>query len=516
MELVNIQNLSYRFDENLLYGNSSFKIMSDDHMAITGLNGSGKSTLLKLLIGKLIPDTGDIIIHPNTTIGYIDQYISIDNDICIINYLKSSFLNLYQMEKEMISLYDDYSNTFNDLTLKQASILQEKLDLEEFYSIENKIEYTLIGLGLDKIPLNTKFKDLSLSQKMKTLLAKILLENPSILILDEPTNYLDSDNMEWLTTYLQNYKRAFVVVSHDNSFIEKIASCICDISSQEIKKYHTGYNQFLKLKHIHDKTQLKEYQNQQKHIKETQDFINKNIAGIKTKMAQGRRKQLEKMNKLSKPESNTPPIIHFKSRFGNLKSILSLENVSIGYNEPLIQNIHLNLGEKNKIVIYGNELSGKTALLKSILGDIPVIQGTIKRHPEESIGYFTQDLFWENPSNSSIDYLANLHSELSYEDIRQALSRCGIDKTLAERPIFSLSGGEQSKLKICNLTLKSFNLLIFDEPTKYLDKQSISSLKKAIRSFQGTVIVVSSDQQFRKDIADVTLKIVNRKLVKPI
>ncbi|WP_433775402.1 ABC-F family ATP-binding cassette domain-containing protein [Bacillus wiedmannii] len=507
MEILTVNNLGYSYAEKTLYEKSSFKLMSDEHMGIVGANGSGKSTLLKLLLGKISQDEGQISWHPKSSVGYIDQYMSIDQKMSVNDFLLSAYRELYEAEKKMLALYETYSETGEDKLLQRASVLQESLDNQGFYNIEHNLEVVIQGLSLTKLSRKLKMNELGQGQKVKVMLAKILLEKPSVLVLDEPTNYLDKEDVAWLTTYLKKYEHAFIVVSHDLPFIQAISSCICDVSFERIEKYHMGYKEFLKLKELKQQTYQSEYDAQQKKIKETEAFIRKNIAGINTKMAQGRRKHLERMEKMREPEKTTPPHITFQTINVNTKTFITLEDLTIGHDKALIQEINLVVRKGAKLVVQGEELVGKTTLLKTISQEIPQISGKCTYHPQAVLGCFSQELVWKDPTMTPIEILANTHGHLTYEDVRRALAKCGVRETLAERPIGTLSGGEQSKVKLCDLTLKSYNVLLFDEPTKHLDKDSKIALQKAIKAFSGSVIVISHDKEFFQDFADQVLVI---------
>lgn len=512
MEILKVNNLSYSYAEKILYEKSSFKLMSDDHMGIVGANGSGKSTLLKLLLGKIIPDEGEISWHPQSSIGYIDQYMNIDESMSVNDFLLSAYQQLYATEKKLLALYETYSETGEDKLLQRASALQESLDSQGFYHIEHNLEVVIQGLGLTKLSRRLNMNQLGLGQKVKVMLAKILLEKPFVLVLDEPTNYLDTDNIAWLTAYLQKYEHAFIVVSHDLPFIQAISSCICDVSFERIEKYHMSYDAFIKPKELKQLTYKNEYEAQQKKIKETEAFIQKNIAGINTKMAQGRRKHLEKMERLREPEQTKPPHITFQMMNVNTKTFINLENLTIGYDKALIQEINLAVKKGAKLVIQGDELVGKTTLLKTISQEIPQISGKCMYHPQTVLGCFSQELVWEDPTMTPIEILANRHGHLTYQDVRRALAKCSVRETLAERAIGTLSGGEQSKVKLCDLTLTPYNVLLFDEPTKHLDKDSKLALQKAIKEFSGSVIVISHDEEFSQTFSDQFLTVEDMRL----
>ena len=295
MSLLEITNLSHSFSENVLYKNADFSLNKGEHIGIVGQNGTGKSTLIKLCTGQLLPDEGRIIWQPKTSIGYLDQYAEIDMQLDMKRFLKTAFSHLYELEEKMNCLYENiHDGDFQNLGI--AAKYQEELERQDFYLIDTKIEQVATGLGLSAIGLDRPIAQMSGGQRAKVILAKLLLEKPDVLLLDEPTNFLDKEHIDWLSEYLCGLSNAFMVVSHDYSFLEKISNRICDIDNYKIGKYYGTYSEFLKKKTALRENYIRQYSAQQKEIKKTEEFIRKNIAGRKSKMARGRQKQLDRMD----------------------------------------------------------------------------------------------------------------------------------------------------------------------------------------------------------------------------
>lgn len=295
MSLLEITNLSHSFSENVLYKNADFSLNKKEHVGIVGQNGTGKSTLIKLCTGQLLPDDGRVTWQSKTSIGYLDQYAEINLQLDMKSFLKTAFLNLYDLEEKMNYLYEnmqegDFQN------LNTAARYQEELELQDFYLIDTKIEQVATGLGLLAIGLDRPIAQMSGGQRAKVILAKLLLEKPDVLLLDEPTNFLDKEHVDWLSEYLCGLNNAFMVVSHDYAFLEKISNRICDIDNHKITKYYGTYSEFLRKKTALREDYIRQYSAQQKEIKKTEEFIRKNIAGRKSKMARGRQKQLDRMD----------------------------------------------------------------------------------------------------------------------------------------------------------------------------------------------------------------------------
>ena len=295
MSLLEITNLSHSFSENVLYKNADFSLNKEEHVGIVGQNGTGKSTLIKLCTGQLLPDDGRVTWQSKTSIGYLDQYAEINLQLDMKSFLKTAFLNLYDLEEKMNYLYEnmqegDFQN------LNTAARYQEELERQDFYLIDTKIEQVATGLGLLAIGLDRPIAQMSGGQRAKVILAKLLLEKPDVLLLDEPTNFLDKEHVDWLSEYLCGLNNAFMVVSHDYAFLEKISNRICDIDNHKITKYYGTYSEFLRKKTALREDYIRQYSAQQKEIKKTEEFIRKNIAGKKSKMARGRQKQLDRMD----------------------------------------------------------------------------------------------------------------------------------------------------------------------------------------------------------------------------
>ena len=298
MSLLEITNLSHSFSENVLYKNADFSLNKGEHVGIVGQNGTGKSTLIKLCTGQLLPDDGRVTWQSKTSIGYLDQYAEINLQLDMKSFLKTAFLNLYDLEEKMNYLYEnmqegDFQN------LNTAARYQEELERQDFYLIDTKIEQVATGLGLLAIGLDRPIAQMSGGQRAKVILAKLLLEKPDVLLLDEPTNFLDKEHVDWLSEYLCGLNNAFMVVSHDYAFLEKISNRICDIDNHKITKYYGTYSEFLRKKTALREDYIRQYSAQQKEIKKTEEFIRKNIAGRKSKMARGRQKQLDR-NRMDK------------------------------------------------------------------------------------------------------------------------------------------------------------------------------------------------------------------------
>jgi len=511
MSLLTIDNLTHGFGEKTIYQSASLTLNKGERMGIVGHNGSGKSTLIKICTGELMPDHGQIQWLPKIRIGYLDQYAMADHNLTLEAFLQSAFEDLFEIEKRMLQLYESFSD--NPVHLKRAAQYQEQLETGNFYQVQTEIEKTAQNLGLTAIGLNRRIAQLSGGQRAKVILAKLLLEKPDVLLLDEPTNFLDSNHVDWLASYLSNIEQAFMIVSHDHGFLKRISNCICDVENGQLKKYNGTYSDFIRQKHHNQEAYFRHYEAQQKHIKKTEEFIRKNIAGIKSKNAKGRRKQLARLDRLPPPSgTQKAPVFKFHSS-GSHHHSLHVQNLSIGYTEPLISNLNFKLSNGQKAVITGFNGIGKTTLIKTLTGELKPIRGKHAFSDNCSINYYAQDLKWTDPELTPVEIVSNAYTDLTEKEVRKHLSRCGISREHARQPIKTLSGGEQTKVKLCLLTLSPANFLIMDEPTNHLDKKAKISLQEAFKRFNGSIILVSHEKEFYQGWVDQIIHIQRTSLI---
>ena len=375
------------------------------------------------------------------------------------DFLKSAFSRLYQIEAEMALLYEKAAN--GDMgCLGRAAQLQECLEMEDFYSIDTRIEQVASGLGLFAVGLDRTIDQMSGGQRAKVILAKLLLEKPDVLLLDEPTNFLDKEHVAWLADYLSELENAFMVVSHDFAFLDKIANRICDIDNYQIAKYYGTYSEFLKKKTLLREDYVRQYSAQQREIKKTEEFIRKNIAGRKSKMARGRQKQLDRMDKLEAlDQKEIKPIFYFPVLPRTNTEHLLVSNLAVGYYYPVLSDISFAIKGGQKIIITGFNGIGKSTLLKSLIGQLPALHGQFKFSAQVTFGYFEQDLVWADSNRTPVEILSDAHPDMVMKEIRKHLAQCGISSKHAMQPIGSLSGGEQAKVKMCLLSLMKYSML---------------------------------------------------------
>ncbi|MCF1602232.1 ABC-F family ATP-binding cassette domain-containing protein [Tetragenococcus halophilus] len=507
MILLKLVNISQQFGDKVLYEKLNLQINTGEHIGLIGQNGAGKSTLVKIITGEVLADEGFIEFPKNQSVGYLDQYVRVDEQLTIYEFLKQAFAKELAIEEEISELYEKYSQTFDDLLLERAGKLQTKLDQSEFYQMDALIQEMAVGLGLDVLGLDTLLKNLSGGQRSKVILAKLLLEKPDILVLDEPTNHLDDKHVQWLTAFLQNFPGTFVVVSHDQEFVNEITTHIADIEFGTLTKYTGNLAKALKQKEADHENYMKRYEAQKKQIEKTENYIRKNKAGSRSKMAKSREKQLAKVDRLTPPTNQIKP--HFSFPYKEIVATFAVttQGLTIGYERPLLNSIDLTVRYGEKVALKGFNGIGKSTLLKTLLGEIPALAGEFHYPANTKVSYFEQELVWESPLQTPLQYLGNIFPNASNKELRRQLSRCGLSDQLVQESLKLLSGGEQSKVKLAQLTLQTSNFLILDEPTNHIDQKTKESLQEALGNYPGTVLVVSHEQEFYEPFVDRVIDI---------
>lgn len=513
MSLVVIENLSYQTRTKKLYQNAKLVVNKGEHIVLIGNNGSGKTTLLNIINKDISPDQGTVTIFPHVKVGYLDQHLVVDPNLTVDQYLKTNYQELFDKEEKMNFLYQKMSENYEEKLLDQALKIQHELDVKGFNTINKTINNLITGLSIDKSLLDKNLASISGGQKSKILLAKLLLSNYDLLLLDEPTNFLDIEQINWLSNFLQSYPNAFIVVSHDQKFINQIAKIIYDIDNLNFNRYVGNFDYYLSLKDTNKKQYEKQYKVQQQQIKNMKEFIAKNIAkASKAKSAQSRVKQLEKMDVLAKPQApQIPPNFQFQSKKSPSNIVLTTNNLVIGYQKekPLIKPLSFTIKSQEKWLVKGSNGVGKTTLLQTITNFIKPLSGEIKIANELSIGYFQQIITLKDLT--PIQFLQETNNQLTDQEIKSLLASFAIRGGLMFQSIKSLSGGEQTKVQLAALSTKKYDLLIMDEPTNHLDSNAKISLNNAINKFVGTVILTSHDLNFDEAWANQILNFENIK-----
>lgn len=505
MSILNVQNVNHGFGARKILENVSFRLLKGEHVGLIGANGEGKTTFLNIITGTLMPDEGNIEWCNRITVGYLDQHAVLTKGKSIREVLREAFQGMYDLEAEMLSIYEkmgELSERELEKAMEDVGDIQNILESSGFYIIDSKIEEIANGLGLGDIGLDRDVTDLSGGQRTKVLLTKLLLQNPMILILDEPTNFLDTDHIEWLKRFLNDYENSFVLVSHEVSFLNEVVNVIYHMENASLTRYVGDYEQFMQMHGVKKQQQLQEFEKQQKEIERMEDFIARNKARFSTTgRAKSRQKQLDKMEILEKPREKIKPSFRFNEARLPGKMIFQTDHLVIGYEEPLTKPLYLKLERAKKIAIRGANGIGKSTLLKTIVGQKDPLSGLAILDPYLHLGYFEQESSKDNDSTAMEEIWSEFPGLSNYQ-VRQALAKCGLTNEHIESQMMVLSGGENAKVRLCKLMLKDVNFLVLDEPTNHLDVDAKAELKKALKEFKGTVIIVSHEPDFYEDWID--------------
>lgn len=505
MSYLNVTNVSHSFGGRQILENVSFKLLRGEHVGLVGANGEGKSTFLNIVTGHTLPDDGKVEWPGKVTVGYLDQQSTLQPGMTIREVLHTAFDHMYEQEQAMMELYDkmgDATEEQIDKMMVQVGEIQTQLEESGFYSLDSKIEEVANGLGLGSIGLDRDVSELSGGQRSKVLLTKLLLQNANILLLDEPTNYLDVEHIEWLTRFLQNYENAFILISHDIPFLNKVVNVIYHLENCELTRYTGDYDRFQEMYAI-KKAQLESaYERQQQEVAKLEDFIARNKARVATtNMAKSRQRKLDKMEMIELPKERLKPNFQFKEDRTPSRFLAVAKNLVLGYDEPLTRPVDFALEQGQKVAIRGVNGLGKTTLLKTILGIIPPLSGSIELGQFLSPGYFEQEERTKN-ENTALEDVWNEYPGLSNYEVRAALAACGLTNDHITSKVFVLSGGEAAKVRLCKLMLKNVNWLVLDEPTNHLDVDAKEELKRALIAFKGSVLLVSHEPEFYQDWVD--------------
>ncbi len=504
MSILSVEQVNHNFGGRQILEDASFRLLKGEHVGLVGANGEGKSTFLNIITGKLMPDSGSVEWCNRITTGYLDQHSVLEKGKSIRDILRDAFKYMYELEEEMLGLYEKMGEVDEAELhgiMDDVSDIQHILDHHGFYTIDAKVEEVGRGLGLGDIGFDKDVSELSGGQRTKVLLAKLLLESPMILILDEPTNYLDEDHINWLKHFLINYENAFILVSHDTAFLNAVINVVYHIEAAILTRYKGDYENFERMYDLKRKQQEQAYEKQQKEINKLETFIAKNKARVATtNMAKSRQKQLDKMDRVEKVREKVKPTFEFKEARATARFVVETKDLVIGYEEPLTRPLNLVIERGQKIALKGVNGLGKSTLLKTILGMNPPVSGSVHLGDYVETGYFEQESS-EGNRNTAIEEIWEEFPGMTNREVRAALARAGLTNEHITSLMMVLSGGEAAKVRLTKIMLKEVNFLVLDEPTNHLDVEAKAELKNAIKAFNGTVLLVSHDSEFYGDVA---------------
>ena len=504
MSILNVEHLSHGFGDRAIFQDVSFRLLKGEHIGLIGANGEGKSTFMSIIIGKLQPDEGKVEWAKNVRVGYLDQHTELKKGMTVRETLASAFAFLFDLEEQMNQMYDKMADATEEEMasyMEETGLIQELLSAHDFYMIDAKVEEVGRALGLAEVGLDRDVTELSGGQRTKVLLGKLLLEKPDILLLDEPTNYLDVEHIEWLKRYLNDYENAFILISHDIPFLNSVVNLIYHMDNQQLNRDVGDYDKFQEVYAV-KKAQLEAaYNRQQKEIAQLKDFVARNKARVSTRnMAMSRQKKLDKMDVIELAAEKPKPEFHFKEARVPGRYIFKTSELVIGYDEPLSVPLNVEMERGEKLVLTGANGIGKTTLLKSILGLIPVLGGSVELGDYLEIGYFEQEMS-QDIETTCLEELWQEFPAYSQYEARSALAKCGLTTKHIESKVKVLSGGEQAKLRLCKLVNRQSNLLVLDEPTNHLDVDAKDELKRALQEYRGSILMVCHEPEFYEGLA---------------
>lgn len=513
MIILQANKIERSFAGEVLFDNISLQVDERDRIALVGKNGAGKSTLLKILVGEEEPTSGEINKKRDLSLSYLAQDSRFESSntiydemLHVFDYLRKTEKALRQMELDM----GEKTGADLEKLMQDYDRLSEDFRQAGGFTYEADIRAILNGFKFDESMWQMKIEELSGGQNTRLALAKMLLEKPNLLVLDEPTNHLDIETIAWLENYLVNYSGALLIVSHDRYFLDKVATITLDLTKHSLDRYVGNYSSFVEQKEQKLLTEAKNYEKQQKEIAALEDFVNRNLVRASTtKRAQSRRKQLEKMERLDKPEAGTKSAhmtFHSDKTSGNV--VLTVEEAAVGYDDQVLSEpINLDIRKMNAVAIVGPNGIGKSTLIKSIVGQIPFIKGEARFGANVEVGYYDQTQSKLTPHNSVLDELWNDFKLTPEVDIRNRLGAFLFSGDDVKKTVGMLSGGERARLLLAKLSMENNNFLILDEPTNHLDIDSKEVLENALIDFDGTLLFVSHDRYFINRVATQVLEL---------
>lgn len=517
MNVLNVSNLAKSYPNKEIFSGLSFNLEKGDKAGLVGLNGAGKSTLFNILTGRLRPDDGKIFIPQDVKVGYLEQILSLDSDMTIYDYCLSVFEGLIKLESEIRDLEKKMSTETDPDKL--AAIMDEYTRKSETYhnkngyAIESELEGTLSAMGFAKSDFKKKISDLSGGQKARVELAGLLLEKPDLLLLDEPTNHLDIKAINFLETFIKNYKGTAIIISHDRYFLDATVNRMMVLENGRLSSYAGNYTTFMAQRKKDMEVRIHQYKSQQKEIERQEEIIDrlKNLGGSKRKrgisQSRSRQKLLDKMERIDKPiELSDTMNLKFTPRIQSGMDVLKVEDLRMSFDgEEIFKNISFDIYRNERAAIIGDNGVGKTTLFKIVLGELFQDGGKVKMGESVNVGYFDQEQKSLNIENTIFDEIRETFPMLTNFEIRSYLAKFMFYDTDVFREISELSGGERARISLLKLMISDCNFILMDEPTNHLDIDSKEILEDAILDFEGTLLIISHDRYFLNKIASKIL-----------
>lgn len=497
--------MEQRFGAAPIFSKVNFSIENNARIGLVGPNGAGKTTLLKIMTGRQEASQGEFTVNKGIELGYIAQEHDFDEEKSIWEEMLTVFQPLIdqgqQLEKLQYAIADHPED--EDL-LRRLDQAQYNFEQAGGYTYQAEIKSMLNGFNFPEATWNKQIASLSGGEKTRLSFVKLLLKKPPLLLLDEPTNYLDLDTLDWLEAFLKNYPGAILTVSHDQYFLDHLATQIFELQHGELTVFKGNYSQYLAQRELRDQQQEAAYEKQQEEIKREEEFIQKNIVRASTtKQAQSRRKALEKMELVDPPKHKSKVRIKFDSARPSGKEVLILKDLAVGYpDKTMLKDISFQINKGDRVAIIGQNGIGKSTLLKTVMKQLPVKSGAIKYGASLDIGYYDQELQGIDYSKTVIDTIWDRHKDMNEKDIRSILASFLFTAKDIDKQVSQLSGGQRARLTLTVLSMEHNNFLLMDEPTNHLDLDAKEVLEKALADYDGTLLFVSHDRYFINELAN--------------
>ncbi len=504
--ILSLQNIRKHFGPEPVLDGVSFDIRSNQRVALVGPNGTGKTTLLKIIAGQVEADAGRVDIRSGVSIGYLEQQPDFPSGKSVREMARQALQPLITMLHQAEQLAEQIADADNEADRQRLGRrfdhLQQELHRREGYHLDHKIERILEGLGFDHESFNQDVTSLSGGQQNRLLLARLLLEEPELLLLDEPSNHLDLQATRWLEQFLSQTASAILLISHDRYFLDKVTARTLELYHGTVEAYSGNYTAYVTQKEERLAVQRRTYEKQQTEIAKMEEFVRRHHYGQKHAQAEDRRKKLERIEPVPPPRAINVPAMHFPPAGRSGDIVLRVEHLSKSYAQPLFADLTFDVLRGQKWAILGPNGCGKTTLLRCLLRQESADEGRVVRGTGVVIGYFDQHLNCLASDVPVVDAIRPDHKEFVESQRRDLLARFGITGDMVFQKVGSLSGGERNRAALAYLSTCDANLLVLDEPTNHLDLWAREALEGALREFQGTVLLVSHDRYFLNQVAD--------------
>ena len=510
MIIAQAQDLEQRFGGNTIFSNISFSVPDNARIGLVGPNGAGKTTLLKIMTGQQEPTSGQFTINKGLKVGYIAQENALDEDKTIWDEMLTVFDNLIEKNKRITKMQEQIAEHPEDEDLlKRYDQLAYDFEQEGGFTYQAEIKSILNGFNFKENTWQKVIGTLSGGEKTRLAFVKLLLQKPPVILLDEPTNYIDLDTLDWLEAFLKNYQGAIITVSHDQYFLDHLANQIFELNFGKLITFKGNYSQYVKERELMNNQQEAAYEKQQEKIKKEEEFIQKNLVRASTtKRAQSRRKALDKMERIKPPKHKQKVRINFTSDRPSGKEVLIAKDLTIGYpDKTMVSDIDFQVNKNDRVAIIGPNGIGKSTLLKTIMKKLEPKDGSIKYGASLDIGYYDQELQSLDPSKTVLDTIWDRHKTMPEKDVRSILASFLFTAEDIDKTVGQLSGGQKARLTLTVLSLEKDNFLLMDEPTNHLDIEAKEVLEQALDNYDGTLLFVSHDRYFINELANKIISV---------